>query len=250
MHYDVYICPQKSPAVNSGDELKVDVQPGEPHYPEISQNLQAPKKLSGFLIKAAKFAAILGIVFLLISFLPALWYNIISGGAGKISEYLVKSQIKEELPVKQEKKVDYQPQIDNSLSFDSRLKIPAIKVDTKIHEAILDDYEFALRLGVWRVPDFGSPYDRSKPTIIAAHRYGYLAWSNYYRRTNSFFNLPKLKVGDIAEIDWQQRKYVYSIYAESRGEKIADYSADLILYTCETLNSPVRIFKYAKLLTI
>lgn len=208
------------------------------------------KKSPVFLIKAAKLTAILGIIFLLISFLPAVWYNIISGGAQKISQALVKPQIKNDTLKFQEKKIDYQPQIDNSLPFESKLKIPSIRVDTKIHEAVLDDYESALKLGVWRVPDFGSPYDRSKPTIIAAHRYGYLAWSNFYRRTNSFYNLPKLKVGDIVEIDWQQRKYVYAVYAESKGEEIADYSADLILYSCETLNSPIRIFKYARLLEI
>ena len=215
------------------------------------ENSQLPKKLSGFLVKAAKFTAVLGIFFLLVSFLPAVWYNLVSGGAQKISEFLVKPEIKKEEPSKkQEKKVDYQPQIDNSLSFETKLKIPSIRVDTKIHEAVLDNYESALKLGVWRVSDFGSPYDRSKPTIIVAHRYGYLAWSNLYRRLNSFYNLPKLKVGDIVEIDWQQRKYVYSVYAESKGEEIADYSAYLILYTCETLNSPIRVFKYARLLEI
>ncbi|MCX6705569.1 MAG: sortase [Candidatus Woesebacteria bacterium] len=214
------------------------------------ENSQPPKKSHGFLVKAAKLTAILGIVFLLISFLPAVWYNILSGGTQKISQLLAKPQIKKDALKYQEKKVDYQPQIDNSLSFDTKLKIPSIRVDTKIHEAVLDNYESALKLGVWRVSDFGSPYDRSKPTILAAHRYGYLAWSNLYRRLNSFYNLPKLKVGDIVEIDWQQRKYVYSVYAESKGEEITDYSADLILYTCETLNSPIRIFKYARLLGI
>ncbi len=208
------------------------------------------KKSPVFLIKASKLMAILGIIFLLISFLPSVWYNIVSGGAQKISQLLAKPQIKDNAVKHQEKKIDYQPQIDNSLSFESKLKIPSIKVDTRIHEAVLDNYESALKLGVWRVSDFGSPYDRSKPTILAAHRYGYLAWSNLYRRLNSFYNLPKLKVGDTIEIDWQQRKYVYAVYAESEGEEITDYSADLILYTCETLNSPVRIFKYARLLEI
>jgi sortase (surface protein transpeptidase) len=214
------------------------------------ENSQPPKKTSGLLMKIAKYMAILGIIFLLISFLPAVWFNILSGGTQKISQALVKPQLKDNSPKFQRKNIDYQPQIDSSLSFDTKLKIPSIKVDTKIHEAVLDNYESALKLGVWRVSDFGSPFDRSKPTILAAHRYGYLAWSNLYRRLNSFYNLPKLKVGDVAEIDWQQRKYVYAVYGESKGEEITDYSADLILYTCETLNSPIRIFKYARLLEI
>jgi sortase (surface protein transpeptidase) len=214
------------------------------------ENSQPPKKTSGLLMKIAKYMAILGTTFLLISFLPAVWFNILSGGTQKISQFLVKPQIKNDTAKNQRKNIDYQPQIDSSLSFDTRLKIPSIKVDTKIHEAVLGNFESALKLGVWRVSDFGSPYDRSKPTILAAHRYGYLAWSNLYRRLNSFYNLPKLKVGDIVEINWQQRKYIYSVYAESKGEEITDYSADLILYTCETINSPVRIFKYARLLEI
>lgn len=214
------------------------------------ENSQQIKKSSGFIIKVVKLTAVLGIIFLLASFLPAVWYNIVSGGAQKISQLLAKPQIKNDALKYKEKKVDYQPQIDSSLSFESKLKIPSIRVDTKLHEAVLDNYESALKLGVWRVSDFGNPYDRSKPIILAAHRYGYLAWSNFYRRLNSFYNLPKLKVGDIVEIDWQQRKYVYAVYAESKGEEITDYSADLILYTCETLNSPIRIFKYARLLEI
>lgn len=214
------------------------------------ENSQQTKKPPGFLIKAAKLTAILGIIFLLISFLPSVWYNIVSGGAQKISQLLAKPQIKNDALKYQGKNIDYQPQIDNSLSFETKLKIPSIRVNTKIHEATLDNYESALKLGVWRVSDFGNPYDRSKPTILAAHRYGYLAWSNLYRRLNSFYNLSKLKAGDIVEIEWQQRKYVYAVYAESEGEEITDYSADLILYTCETLNSPIRIFKYARLLRI
>jgi len=91
---------------------------------------------------------------------------------------------------------------------------------------------------------------RTKPTILAAHRFGYLAWSIPYRLKNSFYNLPKLKVGDLVEIDWGQRRYVYEVYAEGKGEEITDYTADLILYTCEAMNSSVRIFRYARLLRI
>jgi len=37
---------------------------------------------------------------------------------------------------------------------------------------------------------------------------------------------------------------------EEKGEEITDYSADLILYTCEDLSSPIKIIKYARLLEI
>ncbi|KKS80793.1 MAG: hypothetical protein UV56_C0008G0001, partial [Candidatus Woesebacteria bacterium GW2011_GWC1_43_10b] len=65
-----------------------------------------------------------------------------------------------------------------------------------------------------------------------------------------FYSLPKLKTGDTVEIIWRQRKYLYEVYKEEEGEEITDYSADLILYTCESLSSPVRIFRYARLLEI
>jgi sortase (surface protein transpeptidase) len=105
-------------------------------------------------------------------------------------------------------------------------------------------------MGVWRVQDYGSPYDRTNPTILVAHRFGYLKWSNQYRHENSFYNLPKLEAGDRLEIVWRQRKYIYEIYASSEGTDIADYSANLILYTCKDLTGDIKIFKYARLLEI
>ncbi len=146
--------------------------------------------------------------------------------------------------------LSYQPRLDSSLPSESRLKIPSIGVNTAIVEATYDNYNEALKKGPWRVSDFGTPADRERPTILAAHRFGYLAWSNLFRRKSSFYNLPNLKVGDTVEIDWGQRKYVYEVYKEDKGSNITDYSADLILYTCETLTSEVRIFKYGRLLQI
>ncbi|HLE49636.1 MAG TPA: sortase, partial [Patescibacteria group bacterium] len=131
-----------------------------------------------------------------------------------------------------------------------------------------------LKTGVWRVPDFGTPEDDGPsepvergadsqigpselvergadsqiglPIILAAHRFGYVTWTNSFRTLNSFYSLPKLKVGDRVEIVWNQRKYVYEIYKEETGTAITDYTADLILYTCDLWNSPTRIFKYAR----
>lgn len=139
------------------------------------------------------------------------------------------------------------PPLDHNLPTDNRLIISKIGVSTTLQEATLDNYESALRKGVWRVADFGSPDDRSRPTILAAHRYGYLAWTQSFRLKNSFYNLPKLTVGDTVEIDYAQRKYTYEIYAEDKGTEITDYTADLILYTCENLTGEERVFKYARL---
>jgi sortase (surface protein transpeptidase) len=130
------------------------------------------------------------------------------------------------------------------------LIIPTLGIETKIGEATYENFEDALKDGVWRAPDFSTPYERENPTILAAHRYGYLAWSNLFRSKSSFYNLPKLEEGEIVKVIWRQREYTFEVYATEEGEKITDYSADLILYTCETLNSPERIFKYARLIEI
>lgn len=142
------------------------------------------------------------------------------------------------------------PPFDPRLPLQNSLLIPSIGVNTAVQEATLDNYEAALRKGVWRVSDFGAPDGDSVPIILAAHRFGYLAWTNSYRHKNSFYNLPKVNVGDIVEIDWNQRKYLYEVYATSKGSIILDYSADLILYTCETLTGEEKMFVYARLIVI
>jgi sortase (surface protein transpeptidase) len=205
--------------------------------------------LSNYLAKIAKAFAIAGAVFLAVSFAPSFWYWL--KGAAKNTSYLV--QTAEGSPVSQvaaQVEEPYQPKLDPSLPTEARLTIPSVGIDTQIWEATSENYEEVLQKGVWRVADFGTPFNRARPTILAAHRFGYLKWSIPYRLKNSFFNLPKLKVGETVEIIWRQRKYVYEVYAADEGEAISDYSADLILYTCESLDSPVRLFRYARLLEI
>ncbi|MDP3917749.1 MAG: sortase [Candidatus Woesebacteria bacterium] len=210
-------------------------------------NLLQKKKL---LLTFIKTFLLLGIVFLVLSFAPSIWYSL-STRVDDFSVALLTTVLNKEKTIEEKPTVEipnWQPAFDSKLSRDTTLKILSIGVDTKINEATYQNYEDALKAGPWRVPDFGTPADRSKPIILAAHRFGYLAWTNIYRRKNSFFNLPRLQEGDLVEITYKQRKYTYKIYAESRGEEIEDYTANLILYTCETLNSKVRIFKYARLL--
>ncbi len=201
------------------------------------------------LTKIAKILFLLGVILILISYLPSFFYTL-AGKTKAISSYLFEtaSGAKEET-LKAPKK-EYQPPFDSQLPIENRLKITSIGVDTLINEATYDNYEGALKKGVWRVSSFGTPFGREKPTILAAHRFGYLKWSNLFRRKNSFYNLLKLKNGETVEIIWRQRKYTYAVYSESEGDKIEDYTADLILYTCRDLTSDLRIFKYARLLEI
>lgn len=139
------------------------------------------------------------------------------------------------------------PEKDPSLPEGQYLSIPEIGVETVIWEAPSEGYEEALKRGVWRVPEFGQPGQAGKPIILAAHRFGYLEWTQAYRLKNSFYNLPKLVGGDQISIVYNQHRFVYRVERVAEGVKIDDYSSDLILYTCKHLVSPQRIFVYAKL---
>jgi len=201
---------------------------------------------SGLLVKIAKILAITGVLFLGFAYGPSVWYSAM-GSTEKVSKILARPAGSDFGDLVNSA---YLPRFDASLPLENTLTISSIGVETGLQEATPEVFEDALRKGVWRVPDFGTPAGRNKPVILTAHRYGYLAWSHSFRRSNSFYNLPKLEVGDTVEIVWKQRKYLYSVYAENEGEHITDYTADLILYTCKTLNSDVRVFKYARLLEI
>ncbi|BCX14324.1 MAG: hypothetical protein KatS3mg088_007 [Patescibacteria group bacterium] len=218
---------------------------------EPVQIIPAPVRVgvAKILRRLALYAGFLGILIFLVLYAPSLVFMV--AGGGKVSYLLFrKAQDVPSIPAPQIEEKVYQPRLDPTLPLENYLIIPSVGINTKINEASYEDYEEALKIGVWRVPDFGTPYERKAPVIFAAHRYGYLRWSVPYRLKNSFYNLPKLKVGETVEVIWRQRKYVYEVYAEGKGEEITDYSADLILYTCEALNSPIRIFKYARLLKV
>jgi len=213
---------------------------------------RADLSFSSFFAKMARAFALFSLIILLVSFAPSLYYVATYTLYGDKTPQLLAqtAESSKDLDQKKVKGKIYQPKFDPALLVEGRLVVPAIGVDTQIQEATYDNYEEALKRGVWRVSDFGTPFARERPIILAAHRYGYLRWSNLFRRKNSFYNLPKLAPGDVVEISWRQRKYLFEVYAEEKGDKITNYAADLILYTCESLNSPVRIIKYARLLEI
>jgi sortase (surface protein transpeptidase) len=147
------------------------------------------------------------------------------------------------------------PPVDPSLPTANGLIIESIGVKGEINEG--EDWQNILRKGIWRVPDFATPADQltnrntdkptnwQKPIILAAHRWGYLDWSSGFRKLNSFYSLPKLKEGDKIQIIWELRKFEYEVYSVQTGTEIPEYNADLILYTCQLWNSPVRFFVMA-----
>jgi sortase (surface protein transpeptidase) len=212
---------------------------------------EAPFSLRSVLSKLALSLAIVGFGILAVSYGPSLYFWAQTKlSAGTANFQLSKTEVTNLDKTTQVGRSRYTPPIDPKLPTTNRLIISSIGVKTEIQEATYNNYESALEKGAWRVSDFGAPSDNSMPTILAAHRFGYLAWTNLFRRQNSFYNLPKLNVGDVVEIDWRQRKYLYEIYASDQGTEISDYSADLILYTCVDLSGPERIFKYARLMEI
>jgi sortase (surface protein transpeptidase) len=141
----------------------------------------------------------------------------------------------------------YQPQYDASLPSGNWLIIDQIGVRTPIRAT--QDLADALTTGVWMAPDYGRPGDRDKPIILAAHRFGYKWWwKNDYWKKNSFYKLPELRAGSIVKIIADHREWQYEVYRAEEGDEITDYDADLILYTCKFLNSPIRHIRYARLI--
>jgi len=219
------------------------------YQPEFKQVIVSSKKrgVGRFLVKKAinTFSitvAFSGILLFGGAYVPAL--------ASNVSNYIFDTAKNYSINEVNLEKSEYIPAFDSSLPLENRLSIPSIKVDTQIWEASLENHEEALKKGVWRANDASTPEDRQSPTILAAHRFGYLKWDNLYRRYNSFYNLTKISEGDTVEIIWKQRKYIYGVYRIEEDTQINDYSADLILYTCRDLTSNIRIFVYAKLLEI
>ncbi len=141
---------------------------------------------------------------------------------------------------------NYKPPYNENLPEGDWLIVPRIGVRSALEPT--ENYEEALKTGLWLVPDFGRPGERELPIIIAGHRFGFKWWwQSDYWRYHSFYLLPDLEEGDTVEIISEKRKYVYEIYATDEGTEITDYDADLILYTCKHLSSDIRVFRYAKL---
>lgn len=205
------------------------------------------QKLSHYYAIVGAVVLIVAIVLIVIPFGPYIIYRInpseTENEVTKITTPLVASG--ETLDVKDN--TNTLPEVDTSLPIQPYIKMEKIGVYSPI--STISDYTTALKDGAWMVPDYGTPTNGMSPIIIAAHRFGYIYWDSATRKKISFFNLPQMHIGDTVQIIWDQRLFTYQIYAEDENTYITDYSANLILYTCKYLDSPVRIFRYAKLVT-
>lgn len=114
---------------------------------------------------------------------------------------------------------------------ENRLVIPGILVDGEIHESQSAD---ALELGLWRRPKTSTP-DKGGNTVIIAHRY---LFGNDDR---SFYNLPKVNIGDEIIMYWEGKEYIYKVFNKKEVKPSATYIEDnteediLTLYTCTPL---------------
>ncbi len=181
-----------------------------------------------------------------ITFYPQIWYSV-SDTATETEAATIQEQLTEIEEYEQEETKEPEttlPTLDTSLPKENILRIATIGVDSEISQE--QNADKGLEEGIWIVPDFGTPEINDLPIIIAAHRFGYVYWSSDFREKSSFYNLPKLKVGDRVQIIWGQRSYEYEVYKAEDNTQITDYEADLILYTCRMYNSPVRVFRYLK----
>ncbi len=190
---------------------------------------------------------LIGTIVIILARYPSVWYsleiNTVENELVTLTEPIDEDIEKfEEKREEIEEKVYTLPELDFSLPTENYINIKKIGIYGKIYEG--RDPQEALNKGVWRVYDFGTPEDEN-PTILSSHRFGYFNWTQEQRTRQSFYNLPSTRVGDKVEVIWNQRKYIYEIYKINEGERITDYNADLILYTCRLYNSPIRIFRYA-----
>lgn len=111
--------------------------------------------------------------------------------------------------------------------IDNRLVIPEIGVD----QGIFQNGELSLQNGVWLRPQGVTP-DRDSNVVIAGHRF------TYENPDGVFYNLDKIKQGDVIAIFWNQKEYNYvvretlvvpanALYIEAPTQQ-----PQLTLYTC------------------
>jgi hypothetical protein len=153
-------------------------------YNEYIKETQKPispgmsKRVSRITLFMAKACLVIGIVLLIIAYAPSIWYSTSPDKIANITNLLAQTATKTPQELKAENvavpeiKEPYQPKEDRNLPLEGTITIPSVGIETTINEAPLDQYEEALKVGVWRVTNFGTPYERELPTILAAHRYG------------------------------------------------------------------------------
>ncbi len=129
----------------------------------------------------------------------------------------------------------------------NKIVVKSMKVDT----AILEGKSVStLNQGVWRLPGTATP-DQGGNMVIAAHRWKWLPTSN-----KSFYDIDKMKVGDMVEVTWNGTLYKYKVSTIKTvtPDKIDILqntdTAKLTLFSCAPLfSSKYRLVVQADLVT-
>jgi len=233
-----------------------NIQPQDP-YSYANQPLQQTQpenffsKLGGLYTTIGAIFIMGGLLLLLVPAFPYLYYNInveaTNDEVSTLSELVTTKTSAKPTTITPTPSLTPTPlplpAKDPSLPTKNTLVIPGIGVNGPINEG--SDSKKALYKGIWRHPEWGTPLEDNRPTIIAAHRFGYIEWSQEFRKTQSFFNLPNMKVGDTFSVIWDQREFKYEVKRVEEANAIYTADSDMILYTCKYLKSPVRIIVYA-----
>ncbi|MCA9372959.1 hypothetical protein KC921_02585 [Candidatus Woesebacteria bacterium] len=214
----------------------------------VSKQVSLFAKLTSKVALLLTAIALVGLVVSAIFFLPQIYYRVFPAQV-VVSESTTPGTVLGgdfTKPTKITEGRQYVPPIDESLPDGDWVIIPQIGVRTQFKET--EDPNDALVDGAWLSPTYGKPGDTGVPIIIAAHRFGWQWWwQSDYGKYHSFYYLPDTRPGTQVEVISGKRKWVYEIYAGEENDEISDYSADLILYTCKHISSPVRFIRYARL---
>ncbi len=163
----------------------------------------------------------------------------------KNSERSINQIISIENNIKLENKNSTKNSIKNNILY-----IPSIDLATSIQELEkLEDLHF----GSWRRPNTSNP-ELGGNTVIVAHRYT----DKGGRAENTFYNLPKVEIGEYIYTFWNNKKYTYKVYdikvVESNDETVEKSTTTaniLTLYTCTPLwSSTHRYVVYSKLISV
>ncbi|MBU1036945.1 sortase [Patescibacteria group bacterium] len=127
--------------------------------------------------------------------------------------------------------------VDTASNSVYRLAIPSIGVDMKI--VFDEDGNRALRKGAWHIPNSGTPDNPEgyKNIVFSGHRFLYTSGAN------TFYNLNKVKPGDIIFLYWQEEEYKYqvdnlNIVGPDEVSILADTGEQkLTLFTCNPVYS-------------
>ncbi len=123
----------------------------------------------------------------------------------------------------------------NPLPKENTLLIPSIQLETPIKTGLGPG---SLNNAAWLRPA-GSTPDEGGNTVLAGHRFAYLV-------KPTFYNLNRVRTGDVVQIVWEGRVYDYRVSeikeTEPNAVEIEDqnFGERLTIYTCTPLWSSAR----------